>query len=214
MFAGARINGHPPVDIADAVAPATSTQDAKDPKSERPVSRRVRFTISSSNTAAATTSTASPSSSIDTLRRCLAERDAPAHEDPKSQCQDSQVAGLACNIHDDETIQPVPVLPTFTRLRPRHNLGLSGLQKKEKKKLLTRGRLTTEDIRDGDRYESEESLQPLLPTGATALRRVSILSTVSLNSLKEKAKGLLKKGADKVRGLFCKKQFTKGTGLA
>jgi hypothetical protein len=56
-------------------------------------------------------------------------------------------------------------------------------------------------------YEDEEPLPPLLlPTGTTAaLRRVGAVTNGTVNSLdclKEKAKGLLKKGADKIRELF------------
>jgi hypothetical protein len=174
---------------------------------------------------------------METLRRCLAERDAPAHGDPQSQSQEIELqvaarARLACTkgTDDDETIQPVPDLPTFTRLPPRRNLGAfsssSGFlqttktkTKKTKQKLPTRRPLTQrcgdgDEIRDGDGNnsttedsEDEESLQPLLlPTGTTAaLRRVSAVTNGTVNSLdclKEKAKGLLKKGADKIRELF------------
>jgi hypothetical protein len=140
VFAGAHINGHPPVDIADALTPATPTQDAKDPKPERAVPRRVRFAIPSCSPtsamtataakAAPTASTASPTTSMETLGRCLAERDTPAHGDPQSQSQEIEFqvaarASLACTkgTDDDETIQPVPDLPTFTRLPPRRSLG-------------------------------------------------------------------------------------------
>ncbi|KAK5379396.1 hypothetical protein LTS03_004275 [Exophiala xenobiotica] len=140
VFAGAHINGHPPVDIADALTTAKRTEDAKAPKTERPVPRRVRFAIPSCSPTSAMTATAakaaptasmaSPTSSMETLRRCLAERDAPAPGDPQSQSQsrESQVAArarLACTkgTDDDETIQPVPDLPTFTRLPPRLYLG-------------------------------------------------------------------------------------------
>ncbi|KAK5218685.1 hypothetical protein LTR72_008624 [Exophiala xenobiotica] len=251
VFAGAHINGHPPVDIADALTTAKRTEDAKAPKTERPVPRRVRFAIPSCSPTSAMTATAakaaptasmaSPTSSMETLRRCLAERDAPAPGDPQSQSQsrESQVAArarLACTkgTDDDETIQPVPDLPTFTRLPPRLYLGAFSsssccLQttktktktKKTKQKLPTRRPLTQrcgdgDEIRDGDGdgnnsstkdYEDEESLQPLLlPTGTTAaLRRVGAVTNGTVNSLdclKEKAKGLLKKGADKIRELF------------
>ncbi len=223
VFAGAHINGHPPVDIASALAAATSIQNPKDPHIERPISRRVRFTIPSSPTVAAmTASTVSPSSSMETLRRCLAERDVLARGDPQSQRQESLVARLDCTTHDDETIQPVPELPTFTSLRPRHDLGLSGLsglqkKTKKKKKLLTKGRATKDESRngdrDGDRNEYEHSMQPLLPTGTAALQSVSVISTAGLDSLMEKAKGLLKKSADKVRGLFGRRNELKGPDL-
>ncbi|KAK7902677.1 hypothetical protein LTR67_002323 [Exophiala xenobiotica] len=253
---GLHINGHPPVDIADALTPAKPTQDAKDPKTERAVPRRVRFAIPSCSPtsamtataaraakAAPTASTASPTSSMETLRRCLAERDAPAPGEPQSQPQSREIefqvaarARLACYKvpDDDETIQPVPDLPTFTRLPPRRYLGafssLSGLlqttktktkTKKTKQKLPTRRPLTQrcgdgDEIRDGDGAgnnsstkdsDDEESLQPLLlPNGTTAaLRRVSAVTNGTVNSLDcltEKAKGLLKKGADKIRELF------------
>jgi hypothetical protein len=180
---------------------------------------------------------------METLRRCLAERDAPAPGEPQSQPQSREIefqvaarARLACYKvpDDDETIQPVPDLPTFTRLPPRRYLGafssLSGLlqttktktkTKKTKQKLPTRRPLTQrcgdgDEIRDGDGAgnnsstkdsDDEESLQPLLlPNGTTAaLRRVSAVTNGTVNSLDcltEKAKGLLKKGADRIRELF------------